>query len=424
MIDLDAIKARADCRTIADGRGVHIVDRHGDTWRARCWHPGNHNNGDRNPSMTIGAGGWRCYGCGAHGSAIDLVMDLDGLDLMDAARQLAGELGIDHTPAPPWRARRAHPARPTRPPPPAEEHTPDPMALEVWGAIWAELFFTPPTDQVRRWAEERGVSWQTASLASVRDPTTAAGAILDVLTSYSIDDHRRAHTVDGEGKPWLPLRAVVDVAKGRRAPGAGGALIPIWTPGPTPQPVGARFRVFDPRPLRNGRIIKTWAQPRGAYYAPLGLDALDQAQALADHEGQPFDVLLCEGETDWLAAQDAMRQLGRLSATLGHCAMARAWLPSWTRQIAAAPKLGRVLLLFDQGNGDPPTGEKRAGEIYLQLAEARGVDWAANNVLIHLTPEGGRDLADLHKAGDLAPLLNDLLGRQTITQNEAMEVQA
>lgn len=394
---IDRIKAAADCRTIADGRGVTITDRTGDNWRARCWHPESHNNGDRNPSMTIGAGGWRCYGCGAKGSALDLVMDLDGLDLSAAVEALAGELGLDPTPGPRVVRRRPTPPPKRRKVDTTTDPADDPLRAELWGRIWSALYFAPMTEELATWSAERGLDLRAVSLATVRDPTPAAGEILDVLRDYTTGDHRRAGTVDAKGKPWWPIKAVVDVARGRRR-SAGGALFPIWTTGTDPEPIGARFRIYRPRK------IKAVAQPRGAPLTPLGMDSLARAEAM----GEPYSVLICEGETDWLAAMSAMGELGRPSAALAHCVMGKGWEPSWTRRIVSGEHLGRVVVLFDHGRGDTPTGERRAREILRQIIAVKGTAWTADNVKLKLTAEGGDDLADLHKKGELTPLLDGL----------------
>lgn len=411
MIDLDAIKARTDCRTVADEYGVDIKNRQGDWWRARCWHSDRHNNGDRTPSMTVGAGGFKCHGCGASGSVLDMVMSFEGLDLQEAAAILAEQYGIEDTPGRrPRRARRprARVATPQTPQTkPASVQAVDPIRADLWGRIWAALVFSDQPDGPKRWAAERGISWQAVTLASVRDATHAAGEIIEILREYTRAEHLAAGTMRADGKPWHPLRVVAEIAAGDRAH-ADGAFIPIWSPTYGALPVGFRYRLYEPW----GNGAKTLAQFSGAPVLPLGLDRLDMMAKL----GTPYTVILCEGETDWLAAQDAMRTLGRPCACLAHCMMSKPWAASWTRLIADASLAERVWILFD---GDASAGRDRARDIAQQTIAERGAGWAAERVTIHLTDAAG-DLADLHKKGDLAGLLNDLLDRQTITLNEAM----
>lgn len=61
--------------------------RAGREWKACCpFHS------DRTPSLTINdaKGFYHCFGCGAHGDALDAARELQGLSLIDAAEMLAG----------------------------------------------------------------------------------------------------------------------------------------------------------------------------------------------------------------------------------------------------------------------------------------------------------------------------------------------
>jgi DNA primase len=51
--------------------------------------------------VVAGKGFFHCFGCGAHGSAIDYLMRADKLDFADAVQRLADEAGLaipDHDP--------------------------------------------------------------------------------------------------------------------------------------------------------------------------------------------------------------------------------------------------------------------------------------------------------------------------------------
>lgn len=64
---------------VMDSEGVK-VDRHG---KFLCpFHD------DRTPSGKVYGERWRCYGCGAHGDVIDLVMRMNGLTFQDALEVL------------------------------------------------------------------------------------------------------------------------------------------------------------------------------------------------------------------------------------------------------------------------------------------------------------------------------------------------
>ena len=52
---------------------------------------------EKSPSFTVNEekGFYHCFGCGAHGSAFDFVMETEGLDFREAVAQLASEVGMD-----------------------------------------------------------------------------------------------------------------------------------------------------------------------------------------------------------------------------------------------------------------------------------------------------------------------------------------
>lgn len=52
---------------------------------------------EKSPSFTVSRDKqfYHCFGCGAHGNAIDFVMEYDRLDFVDAIEDLAGQLGLE-----------------------------------------------------------------------------------------------------------------------------------------------------------------------------------------------------------------------------------------------------------------------------------------------------------------------------------------
>jgi len=52
---------------------------------------------EKTPSFTVNEekGFYHCFGCGAHGSVFDFVMQTEGLSFPEAVEKLAGEAGID-----------------------------------------------------------------------------------------------------------------------------------------------------------------------------------------------------------------------------------------------------------------------------------------------------------------------------------------
>ena len=71
--------------------------------RVRLTHKGNEHQGlcpfhkEKSPSFTLNEekGFYHCFGCGAHGSAIDFVMNMDGLSFPEAVERLAADAGME-----------------------------------------------------------------------------------------------------------------------------------------------------------------------------------------------------------------------------------------------------------------------------------------------------------------------------------------
>jgi DNA primase len=78
------IKSRTDCRDLAEELGL-----------PRKWNsflcPFHE---DRDPSLSIKAGGFKCYGCGAEGDAIELYRRVKGVTFRDALEHLARRAGV------------------------------------------------------------------------------------------------------------------------------------------------------------------------------------------------------------------------------------------------------------------------------------------------------------------------------------------
>jgi DNA primase len=71
------------------GRRVKL-QRSGRQWKGCCpFH------GEKTPSFYVYDDAFHCFGCGAHGDAISFAMQTQGLDFIEAVRQLAGEAGLE-----------------------------------------------------------------------------------------------------------------------------------------------------------------------------------------------------------------------------------------------------------------------------------------------------------------------------------------
>ena len=86
---LDEVRARVGLADVI-GRRVRLV-RKGREFMGLCPF---HN--DKTPSFTVNEqkGFYHCFGCGAHGSVFDYVMQAEGLSFRDAVERLAAEAGM------------------------------------------------------------------------------------------------------------------------------------------------------------------------------------------------------------------------------------------------------------------------------------------------------------------------------------------
>jgi len=99
---LDQLRTRITLSGLV-GRSVRLT-RAGAEYKACCPF---HN--EKSPSFYVNdqKGFYHCFGCGAHGDAIRWMTDHQGLEFMDAVKELAAEAGMD-VPAPdPRTARKA-----------------------------------------------------------------------------------------------------------------------------------------------------------------------------------------------------------------------------------------------------------------------------------------------------------------------------
>lgn len=81
----ETVKTSISTKEAAEHYGIE-VSRYG---KALCPF---HN--DRHPSMTVYDDHYHCFACGEHGDVIDLVANLYGLPVLDAANKLAYDFGI------------------------------------------------------------------------------------------------------------------------------------------------------------------------------------------------------------------------------------------------------------------------------------------------------------------------------------------
>ena len=141
---LDEVRARTGLADLI-GRRVRLTKR-GREHSGLCpFHK------EKRPSFTVNEdkGFYHCFGCGAHGSAFDFVMQTEGLGFVDAVERLAGEAGL---------------TMPARDPRAEERQKRDETlypALEAAAAWFEAQLAEPGGATARQYLEARGVSAAT-----------------------------------------------------------------------------------------------------------------------------------------------------------------------------------------------------------------------------------------------------------------------
>jgi hypothetical protein len=154
VFDRDAIVAAVDLAALADELlGPHAGTARAPTWR--CPNPA-HTQTGRTPPVTVfttrrGEQRWRCHACGNAGTAIDLVMQVRGVDVTDALAKLARRAGVtsatEHAGLPVGRRRRPAVA-PARVPPSQPQAV---AALDHYVQACAAALWQPDARGVYDW---------------------------------------------------------------------------------------------------------------------------------------------------------------------------------------------------------------------------------------------------------------------------------
>jgi DNA primase len=187
----DAIVAAVDLASLAD----ELLGAHSGTEQAPSWPCPNpeHPQTGRTPPVTVfaarnGEQRWHCHGCGNHGTALDLVMQVRGVDVRAALEDLAQRSGL-----PANELTGASPAgrrRPRRPPaPPAADAAQPVPVLEAYVAQCAAALWEPEAAPIRAWL------------------IRARGLPEDVLRANRIGadlgTHRQPRPIRGEDGAWV-----------------------------------------------------------------------------------------------------------------------------------------------------------------------------------------------------------------------------
>ena len=313
MYDRDRILDSVDLALLADEvLGEHQGPDRSPTWS--CPNPSHAQTG-RTPPVTIfrsntGDERWHCHGCGAGGTAIDLVMATQNVDVREALASLAARSGISEQNRPLRRARRCTP-RPTTP-----ERVADPEGLATYIDSCARRLWSPEGRPVRRW------------LNRVR------GLPDDVLHLNRIGADPGARQARPDGMPAAGWAAV----------------LPVHLNG---EPVFAQLRVLGSSRLRYLNAASTLTpNPRIAEYEPA--------------ERQGSCVVVTEGVLDALsAAAGGLRGVALLGASVPDPGRPSASSNTLVDRLADID--GRLVLALDADDA----GQRGADRLQALLAERR-----------------------------------------------------
>ncbi len=300
MYDRDAIIANIDLTSLAD----ELLGGRRGTARSPVWPcpDPQHAQTGRTPPVSIftsrrGEQRWRCHGCGAGGTAIDLVMRCCRTNARDAIEQLALRVGLDDQ-GPEW----SPPQRTAMPTVRAVQGgCADPAGMERYIDQCSAALFTPPGQRVHAWLNDtRGLPDEVLQVNRV-------GADLGP---------RRQQRPDG-------------------MPRAAGAVLPVSAYG---RAVYAQLRVTNPRPDGPRYLNPTGdlaANPRIGYFRPA--------------EQRHREVIITEGVIDALSAAAAgYRAAAVLSAAYPDQAIAH--------QLSRLPE--PLVIAFDQDKAGRAAAER------------------------------------------------------------------
>ncbi len=266
-IEWDAIKDNIDLAAIATALLGRAPGRRGERGR-RLWWPCPFHD-DSNPSFCVTAARreWKCFGCGEHGSAADLVMRLQNWTFPEAVRWLADQARI---------VMPSGQGEPTRPRPPAAKpgKTPAPAPEKPSGL--------PLADALKLVEDAAGRLW-----------TPEGDAALAYLMGRGLtEDTIRRHRLG-----WTP-GVGIPIEGGVRYWGIAGVVIP-WLDGDRLAMVKVR-RLGE---FKGAKYVEAYRDRPAIYPTPAAIQP-----------GKP--LVVCEGEFDAMLLGQA---LGDLTAvvTLG-----------------------------------------------------------------------------------------------------------
>jgi hypothetical protein len=321
---------------------------------------------------------WRCHtACNTSGGGVELVQALTGrpgkAGALEVLRELAPRAGVTLAAGPMAPGVRPAPQPTPGPPtPPARPAVPDPLA-----ALRAEGYF--PAEPAALYAEvletltlgERGAAYLAG-----RGFDPDAAAAYGFRSLEGADDWAALETALAAS--FLPAERVAAGLPAGAIPLTGhGALVLTNRTADGPGVAGVRLRSLEGKAYRS--------LPGVTLPVPFNAPAL--------HAVDGAELHILEGELNaWALHALGVRAVG--------VAGAGTWRADWT---AALRSVGRVVAWYD----DDDAGKKGRAKLAATLAAAFGYEWVEKRGRFQAIPkrDGCKDANDLHRRGELAPLL-------------------
>ena len=176
LTDLDREKLKQlDIKDVAERLGLEVKQR----GNSSCFNSQAHANGDRHPSLAFDAktNRFKCFACGISGDTIDLVAKVENLEYPQAYKRLADLMGVslENDDGKRSQSKASRTVREVKAPnyQPTRfnqwyEYEPLPYS-KVYQAFYDAC--EPPSDELKAWWQNRGLSLQLLALAGWRTIT-------------------------------------------------------------------------------------------------------------------------------------------------------------------------------------------------------------------------------------------------------------
>ena len=394
--DAEAVKAAVMGErflALADALGARRRQKSGPSeWRCACFlHGGNGPNLALSPSKGV----WHCLSACGGGDAIELVRRARDLDFMGALEWLAEWAGF-HGGGEAW---RPEPRVWTPKPTPKPATTTADATGAFLAALWATVEDAPWSPAVAQWlADVRGIEPDAAYALGCRDWTTRASEVGELVHKAPMEA-LEAVGFARDGYLHAAVRGCLD--------GLAAVAVPVWRSG-CAFPERWRWRWVE-APGGRAKSDNPFAGELPADLLGVGRPGrLEGAEVrlarLGSGEPGAGLVVLVEGEPDWWAATEALD--GR-AVVLAVCGSPKRWRPEWpSLHDLAALGVRRVAVCVHHGaRADDGRGH---GE-HFAAAVAAGCARAGLGLPVGKLPAEGRDLNDMHRAGELAGWFSDVL---------------